>query len=158
MLIVAAHHAKGINWTTVGVILTALFTGGIVVVASLDFFANRPARLMANRRAELKELLGLRMEEALVLSHQGEATEADVDIWYGQVCALIHSALGKAELNMFMQHTPSDRTLQLAKEGQKVLARSWMHQEALTDIIRRLDGLHIQEDFKPRDFLSARVI
>jgi hypothetical protein len=154
----ASHSGDAIDWTVVGVLLTALFTGALALIALYTLkherFSSRKRERVERKRAELKALLGDQMGEAIRLLGDSQFGDtAAVPDWNDRTANLINAALGQAEAYIFlMQPVPYE----IRKRGMGHEHLEWLERRKLklSELIERLETIPLRDDFKPEEWKS----
>jgi hypothetical protein len=144
----------GVNWTVVGVLLTALFTGLLALFSLLAFkegwSSDRRRRRTAQKRAALKAVLGDRLQEGITLLYkEPPPTRNETDDWSVSVQEIIGPSLGYTEVHIFANAAPV-RSAPATPE-QLGDAVYWLDTRLgkLTELIERLEEIPILDDFEP---------
>lgn len=149
-----------VNWTVVGVLLTALFTGALALITLLAFkeerFSSKKRRRIERRRAALRSLLGDQMDmgSEMLYADPPATPDAAVD-WYDQTHTLISAALGSAEANIFKLGRIKDvHDRGIGHEYLMALDGALLN---LGTLIERLEVIPIREDFEPEKWVPRNV-
>ena len=142
-----------VNWAEVGglsAVAVAVFTG---LAYELGYRNYRRERRERTRRAAVRHLIGVQMEQGVVMAYDSATTDAQVGRWREDTKALIAASLGRAEATIFNNTEPTAKLLQLAKEGAISMDQLNAHVGVLGlgSLIQRFDALPVLEDFKPKD-------
>lgn len=143
---VAGGAVVAIDWTTVGALATAVFTGILALIGAIGYRLGSSdrewQREQRQRRARLKQVLGDAMARGRGLQRDEQATDSDVVAWTSQVGALIEEALGRGEQHVWFAAAELGDESLAAPENRT----AWLERcdRALSELVQRADSLEVE--------------